>query len=1127
MASKINIQPEDVLNGLSAVISVNVIEPKFSSQAKIRLGDKAVGDAIYNALVKEFNKIISEMSESDKAILSKKIINNAKIRQAAEIARETKKKSVTIRSSADLPSKLKDCAYAGRSDLCELYICEGDSACFCGDTEVKLVDGRTLSMEQLYNEYKAGKDNYVWSVDHFSLKAVKITEVKLVKHNARVKRYYFDDGTDVVCTPDHKFMLVDGTYKEIDKITSDDQLSNYHFDIVNGRNYYNSHPLYATVAKQYLGERPFGWHTHHLDKNKLNDVPENLVYTDSSEHSKIHSNKEIGMMHSERMKSDKEYYDHFVSINKKFWNNYWGIDIHRAEQSEREKKYFEDPDNRAKTGKATHIGMQKITHQEHVLRRYRQNYSCTLAFIKRAVSDGLISINDLYNMTEEEYKSLKHKLNINNGLAFDFNTFKSDILTIDNLEEAVSNANHRLIRSEDVENTDVYDLFVPPYLNYRLANGIIVHNCGTILSARDGNYQAVLPIRGKVLNVMKLDFSNKKQRERFNNNAEIDSMIKAIGAGVGEHFDIDKARYGKVIFACFTGDTKVFMLDGTVKTFEELVAMENENPGQEYWVYSTTKDGRMVPGCAKNPRITSYTNTIAHVVLDNGEEIKCTPDHRFLNRDGIYIQAKDLTPGTSLMPMYFKYNDNKNYNYNRQMYLDNVDGKWKFTHVTVFDTFNEYKGTGWSRHHIDGNYLNNLPSNIVQIPSDEHKAFHGSQSLTKYNKSEENREVASKIGKAYGTINITKYNKSEKHRKVASEIGKTYGKNNIVSYNTSDTHKETVINMNKDENIKKLQKRGVAASVLAFMANNDYPLTKEGFDRLKNEYVFKATHNWNEIVGAFDSYDQMYDMAKNHKPANLVRTEDYVVPDSAKGVKSKITHIINRLKLEGLEINEENYTAFKGSRGPKWESITTYFGSVDEAIKAAETSNHMVREVWFEDVPTTPMYDFTVDTYHNFVAATGDDSGVVVHQCDSDVDGLAISCYLLGIFYTLFRPMIEAGMVYQCVSPFYELKYRDHGTDKSLYAVDESERIALERQLRDQNIKYTLARAKGLGELNSDVFHDIVLNPTNRKLIRITMRDAKHAAEMLRLSIGQASADDRKEWMIENNSVIEKLGLYQ
>ncbi len=64
---------------------------------------------------------------------------------------------------------------------------------------------------------------------------------------------------------------------------------------------------------------------------------------------------------------------------------------------------------------------------------------------------------------------------------------------------------------------------------------------GSAKSGRDSEYQAILPLRGKVLNVQKV------RLERALSNNEILSMIQAIGTGIGEEFDITKARYHKII----------------------------------------------------------------------------------------------------------------------------------------------------------------------------------------------------------------------------------------------------------------------------------------------------------------------------------------------------------------------------------------------------------------------------------------------------------------------------------------------------------------------------------------------------------------------------------------------------
>ncbi len=65
---------------------------------------------------------------------------------------------------------------------------------------------------------------------------------------------------------------------------------------------------------------------------------------------------------------------------------------------------------------------------------------------------------------------------------------------------------------------------------------------GTAKLARDSEYQALLPIRGKILN------TQKKSSGEMLQNAECASIIQVVGAGSGRTFDIDQARYGKIIF---------------------------------------------------------------------------------------------------------------------------------------------------------------------------------------------------------------------------------------------------------------------------------------------------------------------------------------------------------------------------------------------------------------------------------------------------------------------------------------------------------------------------------------------------------------------------------------------------
>lgn len=101
---------------------------------------------------------------------------------------------------------------------------------------------------------------------------------------------------------------------------------------------------------------------------------------------------------------------------------------------------------------------------------------------------------------------------------------------------------------------------------------------------------------------------------------------------------------------CFSGDTKIPLLNGEIKTLEELT---QNYADKEFWVYSCDSEGNICAGKASHPRVTKFAEVI-NVILDNGEEIKCTEDHLFLMRDGTYKQAKDLVAQDSLMPLYRK-----------------------------------------------------------------------------------------------------------------------------------------------------------------------------------------------------------------------------------------------------------------------------------------------------------------------------------------------------------------------------------------------------------------------------------------------------------------------------------------
>ncbi|QIK16722.1 DNA topoisomerase (ATP-hydrolyzing) subunit B [Blattabacterium sp. DPU] len=124
LSSKIELTGDDFREGITAIISIRVMDPQFEGQTKTKLSnheiggivDKIVGEALYSYL---------EEHPSDRKKIIDKIILSAKARQAARKARELIQKKTAI--SSILPGKLADCSF-NNPENCEIYLVEGDSA---------------------------------------------------------------------------------------------------------------------------------------------------------------------------------------------------------------------------------------------------------------------------------------------------------------------------------------------------------------------------------------------------------------------------------------------------------------------------------------------------------------------------------------------------------------------------------------------------------------------------------------------------------------------------------------------------------------------------------------------------------------------------------------------------------------------------------------------------------------------------------------------------------------------------------------------------------------------------------------------------------------------------------------
>ena len=126
---KDKLEKDDVLAGLTAVVTVQLAEPQFEGQTKEVLGTAAVRQIVAKTVEKQLGDILSSTKRAEKqqaAVLMEKVVAELKSRISARTHKENQRRKTALEASS-LPAKLYDCRDNGVENT-ELFIVEGDSA---------------------------------------------------------------------------------------------------------------------------------------------------------------------------------------------------------------------------------------------------------------------------------------------------------------------------------------------------------------------------------------------------------------------------------------------------------------------------------------------------------------------------------------------------------------------------------------------------------------------------------------------------------------------------------------------------------------------------------------------------------------------------------------------------------------------------------------------------------------------------------------------------------------------------------------------------------------------------------------------------------------------------------------
>jgi tRNA-splicing ligase RtcB len=332
-----------------------------------------------------------------------------------------------------------------------------DIGCFTGNTLIPLADGKSYLISEL-----AERDEEFWCFALDSQQKVEVARATAKKTlvNAPLIKIVLDNEREITCTPDHQFMLRDGTYYEAQFLSTGSSLMPfYYWQDKKGYNIVN-HPKTRTWQRVHwiigrqglLGKIPSfeGQKTiiHHRNFTPTDNRPENLEFMGDKDHMHYHS-------------SLKDHRPHF-----------------RSPEFERARIAGISAMAKTEEGRAM-LAKRGTANILKYMQEQPEHFKASISGNGERGKDYLVA----YNLSEKDRKKsseVAHR-------EYTCETCGAIVVGgfgIHNHRRYCHGYNHKVVSVEPLDNTeDVYCLTVSGYGNFALDAGVFVHNCG-MMSAR-------------------------------------------------------------------------------------------------------------------------------------------------------------------------------------------------------------------------------------------------------------------------------------------------------------------------------------------------------------------------------------------------------------------------------------------------------------------------------------------------------------------------------------------------------------------------------------------------------------------------------------------------------------------